>query len=238
MKLNKKFQILILIIIIAIAGYFAYSEFYLNRKPSEEIQQNELDKLLILENKNPNVSEAEFNSYLDNFNKAKEVIEATPYALNPTHWTTIARMKKYVNDFEGAEQIYLFLLQRSPENYLVYGNLADLYINYLYDYELAVAAYWKAVNYTQHNAQINLLYYKNLADIYSDKLISKKKEFEEKAEQELSGKLFKDSIDFRTMLANYYNRIGDTENAIKYLEQALYLDPNNEAIKSELEFLK
>jgi Tfp pilus assembly protein PilF len=82
------------------------------------------------------------------------------------------------------------------------------------------------------------LYYKNLSNIYADKLTDKRSDFEKRAEKDLKGILHKDNIDFRTMLANYYGRIGNKEKQIFYFEQALNLDPSNEAIKNELEFLK
>lgn len=239
LKLNKKIQSIILILVLLAAGYFAFNEFYLSKKDKlPQVKEMTLEDMFKFENKNSNVSEEEFKGYEYKVEQAKAIILANPQALNPSHWMMIARMKKYVNDFIGAEQIYLFLLTRDTVNYLVPGNLADLYANYIYDYENAARAYWEAIKRSTHNAQTNLTYYRNLADIYADKLPDKRKEFEDKCENALTTKLHKDNIDFRTMFANYYGRIGNKEKQIYYLEQALAMDPTNQAIKDELEFLK
>jgi len=239
MKINKKLQLLIFILVILSAGYFAFNEFYLSKKAEElKLPESTIEQMFVFENKNPNVSEEEFKNYAYKVEQAKKIIQDTPYALNPTHWLKIARMKKYVNDFVGAEQIYLYLLSKDTNNYLLAGNLADLYANYFNDYKNAVKAYWEAVGRSKHNAQINLLYYKNLADLYADKLPDTRKDFEEKSEQALTSNLFKESVDFRTMLADYYQRISNNEKRMFYLEEALKLDPNNQIIQQELSELK
>ena len=146
-------------------------------------------------------------------------------------------VKKYVSDYQGAEQIYLFLISKDVRNYIHEGNLADLYANYLNNYEKAAEHYWSAVEKTNLNAQMRLAYFRNLADIYADKLIDKRQEFEEKAQDALEID-FKDSVDFLTMLAKYYKDTDQVEKSMEYLEQALILNPDNRAIKDEIERLK
>jgi oxaloacetate decarboxylase gamma subunit len=87
------------------------------------------------------------------------------------------------------------------------------------------------------NPSMQLLYYKNLVDVYANNLENNRYDFEIKILKIYNDK-YKDSVDFNTMLAGYYKRIGDKQSAIYYLEQALALDYTNKNVKDELNFLK
>jgi len=239
MKINKKtIQIIILILIILIIGGYFFNEFYLKKHQNiNQDQEINLNSLFEFKNYNEKLSDQEFENYSKRVLDAKEIILNNPQALNPSHWLMIARMKKYVNDFKGAEQIYFFLIQKDENNYLVYGNLADLCSDYLFNYEKAAEYYWKAIEKSETNPNMQFLYYKNLVGIYSSNLENDRNDFENKILKIYENK-YKNSFDFLTMLASYYKNINNKNNAIKYLEQALKLDPQNQIIKDEIEWLR
>jgi hypothetical protein len=135
MKINKKIQLIILILVILVAGYFAFNEFYLKKSPENNYEKmvKKQEELFEFNNYDESLSVEKVNAYFEEFNKTRDFIIANPQALNPTSWVTLARIKKYIKDYKGAEDIYLALLLKNPENYMIHGNLADLYLNYLYD---------------------------------------------------------------------------------------------------------
>ncbi|MBU4360411.1 tetratricopeptide repeat protein [Patescibacteria group bacterium] len=240
MKIKNIILVIILIFIIAgISAYFFYFEQNKNNPDSPGILINAQD-LLEFNNYNDELSPELVDKYLKQFLAAKDMIinsQNSQTEIDPSYWLTIARMKKYINDFQGAEQIYLYLISVDTNNYIPQGNLADLYANYLHNYKKASEHFWLAMEKSQPSAQVVIAYYRNLADIYADKLINQKQEFEKRAEQDLKEKYF-GSVDFLTMLAKYYKDINNKEKAINYLEQALVLDPTSQTIKDEIEVLK
>ena len=143
-----------------------------------------------------------------------------------------------MKDYAGAEQVYLYVLKRDTVNYIPEANLADLYGNYLNNWDKAVEHYWLAVNKTGQNKGAAFIFYQNLTDIYSAQLKDKRLDFEKKVLEALE-KDYGGSVDFLTMLAKYYKDIGDKNKAISYLEKALAMNPPNAPIiRDEIAELK
>ncbi len=229
-----------LILILAGAGYYFFFRPKDNKEELKLTQGQLIEKEGLLEFKNydQSLSPEQINKYQQDFEERKNFILANPGALNPSAWLTLAKIKKYVKDYEGAEKIYLFLIKFDAANYIPENNLADLYANYLFNYEKAAEHYWQAVKKSvAFNKPMGLMFYRSLADIYAFKLISKISEFESQALVALKND-YVGSVDFLTMLAKFYKDSGNKNEAIKYLEAALKLDPTNQTIKDDLTALK
>ena len=101
-------------------GFYFFNELYLNKENNKEYNVEEIpSELFEFENYNEGLSEQNFEKYKERFLIAKQVVEENSDSLNPSFWMEMAKMKKYVNDFEGAEEIYKFLLKFDRVNYSI-----------------------------------------------------------------------------------------------------------------------
>ena len=120
-------------------------------------------------------------------------------------------------------------MQRQP----ICGYLKNLSCNlgYLYTYELK--DYVKGEQYylmAKENNPINIQYYRDLATIY--RLIEQPAKEEAillEAKQKMPA-----NLDVYTMLGEYYKENNNITEALAAYQQALKLEPNNEAIRQEV----
>ena len=233
--MSKSKIISLIILILIILGIGSYFLFFNQKLTNEEIRTEDL---LAFNNKDEKLSQTMLDKYFQEFSWAKDKILKNEATFETSSWLTIARLKKYMKDYEGAEQVYLYVIKIDVMNYAPEANLADLYGNYLNNWEKAVGHYWLAVSKTGQNKETALFFYRNLADIYASKLGDKKSEFETKILTVLA-KDYSQSVDFLTMLAKYYKDIGEKNKAISYLEKALAMNPPNAPIiRDEITELK
>jgi len=79
-------------------------------------------------------------------NQAKELVVALK--ANPDsyeNWLDLGIYRKMLNDYEGAEEIFVYLTKAAPEVAIAYINLGDLYTYYFHDNKKAEANFLKAV---------------------------------------------------------------------------------------------
>lgn len=81
-------------------------------------------------------------------------------------WLELAVYRKGANDLEGAEEIWAYAVRKWPEDPVAYNNLADLYQNYLGNYQKAEVYWRKLIELTPTNIAV----YRNLSDLYRYKL--------------------------------------------------------------------
>ncbi len=143
------------------------------------------------------------------------------------HWIVLGNDKKFVGDYEGAKDIYVFVGQLRPLNSLSFENLGDLYMNFLKDYPNAEIAFKRAVvNVGTENSS----YIRNLINLYH---FWNKSDLEKQTILEAISK-FPQETSFLVLLSRWYSEAGDKANAIIYMQKALNLDPQNQAIQQEL----
>lgn len=166
----------------------------------------------------------------ENIKAAYETLKNDPSNIDA--YMTLAAWKRDKGQLEDAIKLYQAALEIRPTDTLLLGNIADLYIRNK-QYSEAEAAYLKIVE----NNPKWISAYRNLADLYRYNLTEKqseipnilKKGLENNSEQE---------INFVGPLAVYYKDFGPKEEAIKWYERLVELDPTNETAKGELEELK
>lgn len=232
MKPSKKILsiIFLILVMLAVGAYFLF----FNKKSSEQ----NINSLLNFKNYDTALAPAVLTKYTADFEKAKQDILSKPEEFDTNKWLSIARLKKYAKDYVGAEEIYLMTIVKDPANYIPEANIADLYGNYLQDWNKAAEHYWQAVRKTSLNFQNAILFYRNLADIYAFKLKDQASTFETKALAAME-KEYVDNVDFLTMMAKFYKDTNNKTKAIEFLNKALALNPvNREAILQEIEMLK
>ncbi|HVY72459.1 MAG TPA: hypothetical protein VG984_00175 [Candidatus Paceibacterota bacterium] len=52
---------------------------------------------------------------------------------NHAYWLQLALYRKAAGDYTGAEEIWLFVIKRWPDDPIPYKNLTDLYLNFMHD---------------------------------------------------------------------------------------------------------
>ncbi|MBI5458070.1 hypothetical protein HY971_05100 [Candidatus Kaiserbacteria bacterium] len=98
--------------------------------------------------------------------KSADIIIAklTKDSLDLRAWIELGGVHKMGGDYKGAESAWLFVTQASPKNAIAYGNLADLYMNFLKDYSKAEAQYLKVISLEPSNIDP----YRSLALLYTN----------------------------------------------------------------------
>lgn len=139
---------------------------------------------------------------------------------NPTDfasWLDLAILYKTVEDFEGAEEIWLFLNEAVAGQSISFHNLGNLYHLHLQDFEEAEAQYEQAIE----NTPTNLIHYFGLHELYR---------YSYKTDSALAVDTLVDAlevaagtpgeIDVYVTLGSYYKEKGDRTNAIENYTKA------------------
>lgn len=229
--MSKKSKILIqlIVLIILIAGLTFY--FYWQNKQSKIANTRELHTIKFTPSED--LPESAVQKYQERFNYIQEQIAEEPNKL--THWLSLAGTMKAIKSYQQAEQVWLYITEKWPEDPTAFGNLGDLYTNFLPDYPKAEEAFKQAIEKAD-NINEDLIYYRNLHRLYQQK-------YQEKAD--LADDILFEALEeysnepeFLALLANYYQKQGDTQKAIQYYEKLLKADPGNQEAIDELEELK
>ncbi len=144
----------------------------------------------------------------------------------------LALWKRDQGQLEEAIKLYEMALEIKPDDTLLLMNSADLYIRNK-QYPEAAGAYVKVM-------QVNpkwLASYRGLADLYRYQMPERKGEIPSILKKGLEANP-ENELYFVGPLAVYYKDFGPEDEAIRWYERLLELDPENETAKSELEELK
>ena len=80
-------------------------------------------------------------------------------------WLELSRLRKMINDYEGAAEILEYLAKISPKNFVVFNNLGDLYGYYLKDYKKAEENFLKAIENGPHEIYLYRILYEFYRDV-------------------------------------------------------------------------
>ncbi|KKW19239.1 MAG: Tetratricopeptide repeat protein [Parcubacteria group bacterium GW2011_GWA2_51_10] len=207
MTKNNQFIVIVGIVIVLLVGAFLFSRsggLLSNAPPS-------LDR--------PTVFPADFAEnartvYTENLAKIKESIETNPE--NTAAWLDLAIYYKMVNDYEGALEVWEYLVAKNPSDAISLHNIAEYHFHTKKDYPAAERYYRKAI---EANPSLSMNY-SDLHEMYryvykqdTDSAIEILKEGISKVD-------VRGSIDLTTMLARYFEDKGDLPNARTYYTQA------------------
>ncbi len=151
---------------------------------------------------------------------------------NTSAYMKLALWKRDQGQLEEAIKLYEMALEIKPEDTLLLMNSADLYIRNE-QYAEAAGAYVKV---TRVNPKW-LASYRSLADLYRYQMPERKIEIPSILKKGLEANP-ENEIYFVGPLAVYYKDFGPKEEAIRWYERLLELDPTNATAKDELEELK
>jgi len=143
-------------------------------------------------------------------------------------WYDFGAYRMVIGDYDGAIDAYKFVPLIKSGDYVGYGNLGDIYMNYLKNYSLAEENFLKAI-------QNNFAYisgYVELAALYENNF----EDGRQKAED-----LFLSGINSNTgnlylkvRLAQFYDRNGRKLDALNLFKEVLASDPNNQSVVAEI----
>jgi len=167
--MKKKNIIIVFSVLIAalLAGYFYFTAFYSEPNQADKIYTKD-DFPIALEKMTEEVLEI---SLID-LNKQYEKLAQDNYVY--IRWVNIGILKKRLMDYSGAEQAWLNAISYNPDQYLAYGNLADLYLFDLGEYQKAEERYLKVLEMDPSNYN----YYHGIASLYRYNLTDKKEQVE------------------------------------------------------------
>lgn len=123
-------------------------------------------------------------------------------------WLSLGALRKIAGDYAGAIEDWNFVAaDGSSISYIAYGNLADLYSNFVKDYPKAEASYLAAIKLEPTYVD----FYRGLYQLYAGVY----KQGTSAAEDILKKGIAKNpnSVDLQVMLAQYYLSVGRTADA-------------------------
>jgi len=220
--MKKSYLILIVVIILlAVIGYYGFTKY-------QESSQPDYFELNFV---NENLEQWQIDKYTQEFEEIKVALQENEDYLN--NWLSLGRIKKQVGDYKGAEEAWIKAGQVRPSNSTSFNNLADLYANFTKEYDKAEAAWLQAIE-NSIGEDINRTFYRSLFYFYRDNL----KDLEKAENILLEGITINPKSDLLTLAGMFYKDQGDNQKAIKYFEEYLKYNPDNELVKKELDKLK
>lgn len=236
---NKFIQYTVLILIVVlIGGYFIWQIKVKQRQEQANINnapKTGIDRFFEFKVLDQKLSSEEKNKYYTDFLNYQEIIKKD--AKNTDALKEMAKIKKYIGDYEGARDILLYAEEISPLNYTIPQSLGDLCQNFIKDYSCAENVYKQAIDKCVGKTETDCsLLYLNLSDLYYNNFSDKKTEAEKVLLEGLEA--LPNNLNLLSYLANYYKKEGNIAKAKEIYNKILKLDPANDAVKRELENLK
>jgi tetratricopeptide (TPR) repeat protein len=161
---------LIIILLLATGGFFAWQQWFFNGIPKTVILREDLPpapgdyKTL---NEDPvvtaDIPENDMRQYREGFEELLQTIEEHPDSFGA--WFNLGSVKHFFGDYKGAEAAWLYATEISPLQARSLMNLGDLYKNKLKDYERAEWAYLTAIERSDLSVSATQLY-RDLASLY------------------------------------------------------------------------
>lgn len=215
--------ILALIIVILASGFY----FYKNYKDPKEREGVE-ERMFTFRNLDESLLPEVAANFEKQFYEAVDLIRSENTSLG---WILAGNQKKAANDYQGAEELYLRGLEKFPQEYTLYNNLADLYFHFIEDYFRAEEHYLKLIElqpgFTQSYTELSILYKYRFKD--DGRAVDILKVGLEKNPENKT---------LKVTLADLYKKIDKIDEAKKIWEELIKLDPLNQAYKKDLENLK
>ena len=131
-------------------------------------------------------------------------------------WLQLALLRKSVEDYVGAEEIWLYMTKVWNLDHVAFGNLGNLYSSELPDIDKALSYFVQALE----KRPDNLNYYNNIYNIFRFRLEDNARAI---SLLEQGEDLLPDEIYFPKKQAEHYRDTGDVENAKKFFQRTLNL---------------
>ena len=150
----------------------------------------------------------------------------------PNAWYDLGAYRKLIGDYDGAIDAWNFIGLIRPHDYIFYNNLGDLYAFILKDNEGGESNFLKAIS----NNPGNINGYIQLATLYE--YAYKEKSAGAENILLLGIQANPKNAALKISLAQYYERNSRKADALKYFEEALKSDSQNNQLREEVNRLK
>lgn len=230
----KKIQVVVLVIVILIIGYFVWQEFF---NKESRVTPSNTESFYIFKVGRTDLTAEQVANYRQEFEVDSQIVTATAEKFNFDALNNMAQIKNILHDYEGARDIWEYVSAQRPKNSLSFFNLGLLYASVLKNNELAEKNFLQALANAEGETG-NEQYYYALADFYNYNMPEKKTELEKILLAALETEPYKESMGVITLLAKYYGNNNQKDLALKYWQRTLVLSPDNVDIKTEINNLK
>tara|TARA_Y100000310_G_C20588722_1_gene766824 strand:+ start:108 stop:839 length:732 start_codon:yes stop_codon:yes gene_type:complete len=233
-SIYKLFLALIVVGLIVWAGVAVWQNYQVKNSDVENLTNQQINEDFKNFNVSPDIELPDWRlkELRENFDAIQQTLLETPddfFAL-----LGLGQIKKQIGDYKGAEKPWVYLGRQSPRNSTSFGNLGDLYANFIGDYERAEIAYRIAVD-NSRSEQVNSIFYRNFYELYLFHLEDPVKARE----------LLTEAVEFNSqntellvLLARLEVEQGDLELALSHYDQAINADPSNVPLAQEAEELR
>ncbi|MBI2021217.1 hypothetical protein HYS99_01745 [Candidatus Giovannonibacteria bacterium] len=233
MNTKLTFIIILILVVLAGAGFYIYKDFTSIDRSSTSINNNEerpegtASISPVTEVKEdpangksaaaPDLSKITITSA--EIEKIKKLIVINPIYYEA--WLELGILLKNAGDYANAAEAWKYAAILRPTEYVPHHNLGDLYRFYVKNYPEAESHWLRSVSIQPDFLQG----YTNLSDLYRYSYKEKSSE----APKILLDGLAKNpnNLFLFGYLANYYEEMGDKDNARKYYGDILKIDPKN-----------
>ena len=239
--MKKLIVIGILIVIIAVGGYFAWQKGWLRGAPDTVVLREDLPPApagykTINEN-SAITAEIPIDvaaKYREGFEELVKTIEEHPDSFGA--WFNLGSVKSIFGDYNGAQEAWLYATEISPLQARSLMNLGDLYRNKLKDYQKAEWAYRTAIE--RNDASVDpVSLYREFASFYRNSYTEKKELAIPLLEQGLEIG-FENSFELLALAGMWAWEDGQFEKAAGFYEQYLLQNPDQAEAKKDLERIR
>jgi len=199
---------------------------YLNNEDYEDLILDILDRPIVFRE---GLSEGDRQQYTETIENLNNLIRENND--NLAAWYDLGSYKKATGDIDGALEVWNFLTLARPDSFVAYHNIGITQGFDLKNCEKAEEYLLKAIDKNSTNIDT----YVQLSTIYQYTCNSLEKT---KGILELGIKNNPTNSNLNVLLGNLYLKEDDSNAALNYFEKALELNPENEALKQEIENLK
>ncbi|KKW29922.1 MAG: hypothetical protein A3K06_00930 [Candidatus Doudnabacteria bacterium RIFCSPHIGHO2_01_52_17] len=231
--MSKLYKILIVILLVAVAGVFLYYQFRAPEAPDQNLEEMKTSIVAPPVVSATNLSEQDKQKYLDRFEEQKKIAFDSNFD-NLQNINELGMLKKVLGDLDGARVAWEYAGIIRPGNSLTFANLAAMYHYDLRQLDRAEENYLITIQ----NDPDDISTIRNFFELYVY-------DFKDGARAE---GLIMDAIaknqespilpDLYTLLGSFYLDTGRINLAIEYYQKHLDLNPDNEAVKKEIERLR
>lgn len=211
---RKSLIIPLAVLVLAVAGYILF----IKKEPSPTFDE-QIEKFFTIEKiVRTDIPEEKLKDYRDRMASARANHTSPDEDIDFNAYMSAASVKKGVGDYEGARDIWEYVNSVRPKNSISFGNLGDLYANFLKNLPKSESNYLRAIE----NDPTDPGYARGLLELY---------EYQMQSKLGFSEDLFKgaaeknpDKADFSLLLAHYYELSKDYEKAIATWEKLAKID--------------
>jgi len=130
-------------------------------------------------------------------------------------WIDLSMQYKVAGDYDKSLEALEYAASLSPDNYVIYHNMGDIYHYHLKDYKKAEADYFKSISLKPNVPNS----YRSMYELYKFFYTEKSSRIPEVLKNGIASS--PKSYDLIILLARYYRDSGDKTQAISYYDKAM-----------------